>query len=216
MKNFIYVTLIFLYVLGSIGCKRKSEGEKIVNFDTIDKQNSNEIVKTNPKTVDYSGVYEGKINVNSGSTGYELVNGWLAFDFTGKNNIVLYDGVFLNDCNLVNDSVKGLGKFSENNKQKGFYMNYEGDDFAAEYIKPIFLRKTRNVNAAREKIKIYRDEKILFENFYLNFKDALLSNDFKKLASYGNFPLMDYSSNSKILNSNQLENKLRMSFDESF
>ncbi|MCX6159151.1 MAG: hypothetical protein NTY74_14320 [Ignavibacteriae bacterium] len=190
------------------------------------------LIVTNAEREEYSGVYEGKIDVMISPTGYELVEGWIAFDFTDNNSVVLYDGLFFEDYKLENDEVKsiieadskgfsgvgttGFGYFGEMNKQKGFYIEYNEEESDTCTVKKSFLRKTGDVKTAKAKIKYYKDEMSLFDIFYLEFKRELLNKDFNKLGNYGKFPLVDETNNAQIKNSTQLGNILRLSFNDNF
>lgn len=227
MNNFIYTLLVFLAAFLVVGCQKKPVEQRSDSVNAIGKQKSdsvnsleNQIIKdtilSNTISDDYSGIYEGKISINTSSTVYELVEGWVAFDFEDNKSIVLYDGVFRDESKFAKDEIKGFGKFGKSNKQIGFYLEYVEDDFDENNIKKSFLRKTGNIEAAKEKIKLYKEEIHLFERFYLNFKQELINKDFKKLASYGNFPIDDESNQSKIISSEQLEKRLRNAFNENF
>jgi hypothetical protein len=236
MKNFIYLAIIFISVIIVVGCQNKSKEQKTDSLTKIEKQITKDSAITKTVSNEHSGIYEGKISVQISPDGYELVDGWIAFDFIGNQNIVLYDGVFYDnyklengeikeviveknnkkDLSSSNDEEKGFGKFGESKNKKGFFLEYLENESGEDNVKTVFLRKTGDVNTAKEKIKIYKEEKTMFENFYSEFKQGLLNKDFKKLGSYGNFPLVDESNKSKIINSDQLENRLRLAFDENF
>lgn len=216
MKPSNYFLLLILSAILSISCSDKQVSQ-LADNDSISKIiNSKDTISKNKISDEYSGVYKGKISVNTSPSGFELVDGWIAFDFTDNQNIVLYDGNFRDFYSFNINEIKGLGIFTENKNKKGFLMDFMEDDFEPEKKSTVFLEKKGDVAEAKKIIKKYKEEKELFEKFYPQFKQDLLNKDFKKVASYGKFPMVDASDGSKIYNSVQFEKKLKSVFDEEF
>jgi len=216
MKALKIVLLVILTVTYSVSCQNKQTSQ-FVGSDSISKlRNSQDSIVSGNISEEYSGIYKGKISVNTSPTGFELVDGWIAFDFSENKKIVLYDGNFLEDNLISNNEIKGLGRFSESNNRKGFLLDFMETDLEPNNIKQIFLEKKGDMEAAKEIINKYKEEKELFEKFYAKFKQELLNKEFKKIAAYGNFPIKDFSDNSKIYNQGQFEKKLKSVFNEEF
>ena len=172
--------IIFSLILSSICIAQKPKPDKNNNI-----QRSSQ--------TEYSGVYEGVLDFGTCCGSYDSAFGWIAFDMESNPPVILYDGVFSNYITLIGNKLidnseysdypnKSLGYFGVTNGISGIWYNNIGIIDPDSPVK-VFLKKTGDINAARELITKYKVEKENWDVFFKNFKISVLNKDYKYISS---------------------------------
>ncbi|RPI13940.1 MAG: hypothetical protein EHM58_17480 [Ignavibacteriae bacterium] len=208
--NFKLITIILFLQIAVIYCTDKNE------------------LSVTIKGNDYSGVYEGMIDISLCCEAYGIVNGWVAFDFSQNPPVILYDGVFYEGISIADNKllnieeseysvypVNTFGIFGENNGKYGLWYNYRSDDPEYDAGKT-FLVKTGDISQAQSLIDKYRKEKDRFDVFFAKLKNYVIIKDYNGISSLVNYPIEDNScsqynnkSNKNLINEKEFASRIK-------
>jgi hypothetical protein len=163
----------------------------------------------------YSGIYEGTIDYEYSSLGFEKIKGRIAFDFSANPPIILFDGIFWDSCSLhgnilVDTYTEDFSFYPEHIigifKKNSFIYNTRNYETSSERT---YLSKTGNKKQAQILIDKYRKENEKFEIFFDKFKSQYFNKEYGKIAFLVHFPF-DYNGDS-VTNMDQLVSKISVS-----
>ncbi|HCA42587.1 MAG TPA: hypothetical protein DEP28_04960 [Bacteroidetes bacterium] len=215
MKNVKFFLLISIYCLlySNVIAQDFLEVKLSINDIKNQRENFNNVIENKISDVngDFSGIYEGVLEISLCCLDYDRYYGKVIVDVTTNPLIFIFDGVnwnskntlkFLNNKIVYSDNENIILAYFENQDEdvimkikseeyidgNGFgYDHNTGKEIELEEY--YSLRKTETIENAENIIKGYTEQEIKIKDFWINLKQAYISKDFDKIVDLSIIPL---------------------------